>query len=81
MQKWEYITVTGWTDKDGNWGIGWIGDRQVNKLPLTKVLNQLGDEGWELVTSSYIATNGSDTWGNVKNLDMTVRLILKRPKS
>jgi hypothetical protein len=78
MEKWEYMTV--------NFGINlsailkiarW--ELEVDKTQIRgedKVLaylNQLGDEGWELVSTS----SGADSHGNITKLIM----FFKRPKA
>ena len=52
MQKWEYKTILrqrGWKATERGEGWSWAGDWNLN---ITKELEKLGEEGWELVSIS-----------------------------
>ena len=56
MQKWEYCFVTADTEKD-QWRARHVNDRELSdwkKGPtMSQYANQLGEEGWELVCSTF----------------------------
>ena len=66
MQKWEYLTaLVGFSGTDSPWIERILGHELPNaaKLGLTRGLNVLGDDGWELVSIHWpgTATSSSDT--------------------
>jgi hypothetical protein len=50
MQKWEYFRLVIYQEKD-KWLILYK-EQKVDTSQIISVLNELGDQGWELVTSS-----------------------------
>ena len=75
MQKWEYMFVVPEHERD------YLRPRYVNgqELPnwkkgqtIYEYMNQLGEQGWELVSAPYTATTNTGT---------VPRLIFKRPKT
>ena len=55
MQKWEYFRLVIYEDKD-KWFIKYKG-QNVSYDQILTVLNELGEQGWELATST-----GFNTW-------------------
>ena len=76
MQKWEYLFVGADWVKDV-WRAHYLNGREIvnwkNGPSLYEIANQLGEEGWELVTTPY---TGGDTY----RLTLAGRLFFKRPK-
>ena len=75
MQKWEYMFVSA-ALKDKEWRIKKINGKEqaIGKTTITlyDYANQMGDEGWELISAPYTADEFNSP---------TPRLIFKRPKS
>jgi hypothetical protein len=81
MQKWEHmiLTVVDPTAEDG----GYVSQRNGKELPnwrerkwrLPQALQELGDEGWELVSVMW------RNWGREANYLASTLAFLKRPKS
>ena len=75
MKKWEYMFVSA-ALKDKEWRIKKINGKEqaIGKTTITlyDYANQMGDEGWELISAPYTADEFNSA---------TPRLIFKRPKS
>lgn len=55
MQKWEYFRLVISSDKDGKWSIKYK-DQNISYEQISSALNELGNQGWELATSTPFAT-------------------------
>ena len=79
MTKWEYMTLTrrivkypgfGSSDVIYRWDDG-------NPKDWDELLNELGEQGWELVSAYPQASSGGEAWAGVTD---RIILIFKRPK-
>ena len=71
MQKWEYLVIRG-EYSNGRFRPHFVNEQELTdwrKISLVSFLNQLGDEGWELVGSLGFLTGGPQN-----------KLLFKRPK-
>lgn len=76
MQKWEYLYIIAqWQEKEAVWLPRFANDRELpdwkKGQTLSAMMNQLGDEGWELVSNSVVHGGGAYWESN---------MVLKRAK-
>lgn len=54
VQRWEYRTMVAFTTEDGAWVVAFLNSEGIQSramMPLPLVLDQFGNEGWELVST------------------------------
>jgi len=83
MQKWEYLyLVLEWND-EGDCMISAMNGQEVRnwerQKPFVERLQELGKEGWELVTYNPFTSSSLGLLTNTKVKSDIVRVIMKRP--
>jgi hypothetical protein len=85
MRKWEYLILDRWrartetgklgtSDLSGRQAWFWIEDDGTLKVPVERVLNAYGKQGWELVSIAPLALDrGQFQTGVTSNLMITLR--------
>jgi hypothetical protein len=79
MDKWEYLDVDSiWDSKKKKWTASWSGN-SVEGTKLRDIFNQLGAQGWELVTMNVTKLYAThDAW-ETNTSTVAYWAFLKRP--